>query len=48
MKTKTIDGPVALNGRFLITDPCYVYGDCWTEFCKALGWPITAVAAWPT
>jgi hypothetical protein len=28
---------VVLNGRYLITDPCYVYGDCdWDKFCKLL------------
>ena len=35
---KVIDrDEVILNGRYLVTDPCYVYGgDGWDEFCKLL------------
>ncbi len=32
--------PIELDGRYLITDPCYVYGDYdgggWDEFCTLL------------
>lgn len=29
--------PIVLKGRYLITDPCYVYGDGdWTKFCNLL------------
>lgn len=29
--------PIRLKGRYLITDPCYVYGDSdWSKFCDLL------------
>ncbi len=39
MNTKHIDGPLILPaGKYLVTDPCYVYPDkFWSEFCNLIG-----------